>query len=46
VADGLNYIATWNAGMLTSADMAEAMNARKEKRAPVYENLLPVARRA
>ena len=46
VADGLNYIATWNAGMLTSTDMAEAMAARQEKRAPVFENLLPVTRRA
>jgi enoyl-CoA hydratase len=46
VADGLNYIATWNAGMLTSADMVEAMTAKKEKRAPVYENLLPAARHA
>ena len=45
VADGLNYIAVWNAAMLTSTDMVEAMKAKQEKRPPVYENLLPVARR-
>lgn len=38
VADGLNYVATWNAGMLMSADLSEAMAAAREKRAPVFEN--------
>jgi hypothetical protein len=28
VADGLNYIATWNAAMLMSDDLTEAMTAR------------------
>lgn len=32
VADGLNYIATWNAAMLMSEDLAEAMIASREKR--------------
>ena len=32
VADGLNYVATWNAAMLMSADLAEAMIAAKDKR--------------
>lgn len=32
VADGLNYIATWNAAMLLSEDLTEAMNAAREKR--------------
>ncbi|PPE70166.1 crotonase/enoyl-CoA hydratase family protein [Caldimonas thermodepolymerans] len=32
VADGLNYIATWNAGMLVSSDLEEALAAVKEKR--------------
>ena len=32
VADGLNYIATWNAAMLMSDDLSEAMRAGKEKR--------------
>ena len=36
VADGLNYIATWNAAMLMSADLNEAMAAAKERRAPKY----------
>ena len=36
VADGLNYIATWNAAMLMSADLNEAMAAAKEKRPPRY----------
>jgi enoyl-CoA hydratase len=39
VADGLNYVATWNAGMLISEDMAEAMAALKAKRQPVFKNL-------
>lgn len=38
VADGLNYVATWNAGMLMSADLSEAMAAAREKRLPVFEN--------
>ena len=38
VADGLNYIATWNAAMLLSADFAEAAKANREKRAPVYKD--------
>ena len=32
VADGLNYIATWNAAMLLSDDLAEALAAFQEKR--------------
>ncbi|CAE6734593.1 crotonase/enoyl-CoA hydratase family protein [Paraburkholderia haematera] len=32
VADGLNYIATWNAAMLLSQDLTEAMTAAREKR--------------
>ncbi|MEN3161256.1 crotonase/enoyl-CoA hydratase family protein [Tistrella mobilis] len=32
VADGLNYIATWNAAMLLSDDLTEAMTAFFEKR--------------
>lgn len=36
VADGLNYVATWNAAMLLSADFAEAAKANREKRAPVF----------
>ena len=36
VADGLNYVATWNAAMLLSADLKEAMTASREKRAPQF----------
>jgi enoyl-CoA hydratase len=32
VADGLEYVATWNAGFLASDDLAEAMRAFMEKR--------------
>jgi len=32
VADGLNHIATWNAAMLMSEDLTEAMTAAIEKR--------------
>ncbi len=38
VADGLNYIATWNAAMLMSADLQEAMMANMEKRKPVFRD--------
>ena len=41
VDDGLDQIATWNAGMFQPADMAEAFVARSEKRAPVFPDLLP-----
>jgi enoyl-CoA hydratase len=32
VADGLDYVATWNAGFLSSDDLVEAMSAFAEKR--------------
>ena len=38
VADGLNYVATWNAAMLMSADLSEAMAAAREKRPPMFED--------
>ena len=38
VADGLNYIATWNAAMLMSEDLQEAMMANMEKRAPQFRD--------
>ncbi|MEZ5023636.1 MAG: crotonase/enoyl-CoA hydratase family protein [Chitinophagales bacterium] len=37
VADGLNYIATWNAGMLLSTDLMEAFQASMEKRNPEFK---------
>ncbi len=38
VADGLNYIATWNAAMLLSNDLSEAGRAAIEKRAPAFDD--------
>jgi enoyl-CoA hydratase len=32
IADGLEYVATWNAGFLASDDLVEAMRAFMEKR--------------
>src|SRR5262249_4803919 len=39
VADGLNYVATWNAAMLMGDDMAEAMRAGRAKRPPRFADL-------
>ncbi|MEM9194427.1 MAG: crotonase/enoyl-CoA hydratase family protein [Myxococcota bacterium] len=36
VADGLRYVATWNAAFLQSKDLQEAMTAFMEKRKPVF----------
>jgi enoyl-CoA hydratase len=38
VADGLNYIATWNAAMLMSKDLDEAMLANAGKRPAVFRD--------
>ena len=38
VADGLNYVATWNAAMMMSEDLKIAMKARKTGEAPVFKN--------
>jgi enoyl-CoA hydratase len=38
VADGLNYVAAWNAGLLMSADLQEAMMANMEKRKPQFRD--------
>ncbi len=44
VADGLNYIATWQTGMFQGGDMAESFAARADKRDPEFEPLLPEPR--
>ena len=44
VEDGLNYIATWQAGMFFGGDMAEAFQAMSEKRKPEFAKL-PKTRR-
>jgi enoyl-CoA hydratase len=41
VADGLNYIATWQTGMFQGGDMMEAFAAQAAKRDPDYQDLLP-----
>ncbi|MES2900326.1 MAG: crotonase/enoyl-CoA hydratase family protein [Pseudomonadota bacterium] len=38
VADGLNYVATWNAAMLMSDDLQQAMMANMSKQAPSFKN--------
>ncbi|HRI53157.1 MAG TPA: crotonase/enoyl-CoA hydratase family protein [Pseudomonadota bacterium] len=41
VADSLNYVATWNAGMFFTSDVAEQMAANLEKRPAQFAELLP-----
>lgn len=41
VDDGLDQIATWQAGMFQPGDMVESFTAKTEKRDPVYPDLLP-----
>jgi enoyl-CoA hydratase len=38
VADGLNYVATWNAAMLLSNDLDEAVSAAQQKRAAQFRD--------
>jgi enoyl-CoA hydratase len=42
IADGLDYIATWQTGMFQPADMLEAFAAKSESRKANYPDLLPV----
>ena len=43
VADGLEYIANWNAAMFDTDDMAEAFAADQEKREPDFPDLWPLS---
>lgn len=38
VADGLNYVAGWNAAMLLSSDLDECIAAQREKRIPLFRD--------
>ena len=38
VHDGLNFVATWNAGMMSQVDLKEVMRAKAEGRTPIYED--------
>ena len=38
VSDALDYVATWNAAMLPSSDIAEAMQAKMQSRAAKYQD--------
>jgi enoyl-CoA hydratase len=38
IADGLNYVATWNAAMLMSQDLTEAGRAARERRVPAFRD--------
>ena len=42
IADGLDYIATWQAGMLNREEMAEVFAAKQEKREPEFADLAPL----
>ena len=41
IAEGLNYVATWNAAMLSGADLTEAFGSKMAKREAQYQDLLP-----
>ncbi len=41
VADGLDYIATWNGGMLRSGDLMEAIQSKMAKRDAAFADLRP-----
>lgn len=42
IRDGLDYIATWQAGMFQPADILESVAAQKDKRDPKYIDLRPI----
>ncbi|CAH9129645.1 unnamed protein product [Cuscuta epithymum] len=35
----LDYVATWNSGVLLSDDLKEAISAQREKRKPIFAKL-------
>lgn len=42
IADGLDYIATWQAGMFSPPHMMEAFAAKAQKREPKFPDLVPL----
>ncbi len=45
IADGLDYIATWQAGMFSPPHMAEAFAAKAQKRDPNFPDLAPLKKK-
>lgn len=45
IADGLDYIATWQTGMFSGQHMAEAFQAKAEKRPARFPDLLPLKKK-
>jgi len=45
IADGLDYIATWQTGMFQPTDMKEAFQAKSERRDPEFADLLPLGKK-
>ncbi len=45
IADGLDYIATWQAGMFSPPHMMEAFAAKAQKRDPVFPDLAPLKKK-
>lgn len=43
LADGLEFIANWNAAMFDTDDMAEAFAAQMDKRDPDFPDLWPLS---
>ncbi len=44
IADGLNYVATWNASMLLTEDIQKAVTAQQNKTTAEFQDLLPPPR--
>jgi enoyl-CoA hydratase len=45
IADGLDYIATWQAGMFAPTHMMEAFAAKAQRRAPNFADLAPLKKK-
>ena len=45
IADALDYIATWQAGMFSPPHMAEAFAAKAQKRAGAFPDLHPLRKK-